>query len=453
MQSKFWLLLSAILYTVPANACAVFLYFFRSELMRIFQYWAMAELAFAVYRFFEYQRVNTELIRNPIPEGEEVRVLLERILSLRDDVNAREFLSGWFLGCPTENIKRGNMIEFLSYAFYHRSFGELSSSHRAEIEGHLERAEEAWGLSFPEGYEEGLEFMAHNREPLRAVHHPLALYVWGHCVALLTGIVMRCLGFEKKQSLEPLLHYWYRPPLVQETESANNKRRQVPRIFVHGLGIGITPYLGFIHMLLEGHNEAMVVVELGHIALRIQRKIPSADEVVDAIVGIHKEHSLGPAQYIGHSYGSLIIAGLTRRFPEVVSSLGLADPVCFLLCLPDVVFNFVYRVPGGENFFMAFCDWARWFFCSREMQVAQVLCRGFDWHKLHLWIDQMPSQAVVMLAGKDKIVPAKEVKRYLEKHDVNVLYYPNYQHAEYLFRPSSQRAFLEALSKSCFASS
>ena len=34
---------------------------------------------------------------------------------------------------------------------------------------------------------------------------------------------------------------------------------------------------------------------------------------------------------------------MVRTHRERVSALGLADPVCFLLCLPDVVFNFVYR--------------------------------------------------------------------------------------------------------------
>ncbi|CAI7853422.1 unnamed protein product, partial [Closterium sp. NIES-53] len=61
------------------------------------------------------------------------------------------------------------------------------------------------------GVDESVRFMAHTREPLRAIIHPLAFYVWGHIVGLLTAAAMRLLGFSK-QTAPNGIHYWFRAP-------------------------------------------------------------------------------------------------------------------------------------------------------------------------------------------------------------------------------------------------
>ena len=90
-------------------------------------------------------------------------------------------------------------------------------------------------------------------------------------------------------------------------------------------------------------------------------------------------------------------------------------------------------------------DWARYLMCSREIQVAQALCRGFDWHALHLWADQVPPHTAVLLSGRDNIVPARMVHDYLKQHGVAVEWHADFHHAELLFRPAAQRSFLNAL--------
>ena len=177
-------------------------------------------------------------------------------------------------------------------------------------------------------------------------------------------------------------------------------------MFVHGLGVGLTPYLAFVRRLMHYQAGPLVVVELRHIALQIHATIPTIDSLVEDLFSIHHCHALGPATYIAHSYGSLLVSRLTKVHPHLVAGLGLVDPVCFLLCLPDVVFNFFYRTPTDWG------DWGRWYLCSKEGQVARVLCRGFDWQVLQLWGDEMEGRrVVVMLAGQDSIVPAAKVKR------------------------------------------
>ena len=101
--------------------------------------------------------------------------------------------------------------------------------------------------------------------------------------------------------------------------------------------------------------------------------------------------------------------------------------------------------PQGKEWRERAVDWARFLMCSREIQVAQALCRGFDWHTLHLWADQCPPCTAVMLSGQDNIVPAPAVRDYLRQQGVAVEWHQDFHHAELLFSPAAQRVFLNAL--------
>ena len=247
----------------------------------------------------------------------------------------------------------------------------------------------------------------------------------GYTVASFSGGVLRLLGFQKHRSASGRVTYWFRPAL--EAQPLTPPQR--PCVFVHGLGVGLAPYLAFLRRLSRCHAGPLVVVELRHIALQLRTTLPTIDSLVADLLSIHARHALGPATYIAHSYGSLLVSRVAKVHPHLVAQLGLVDPVCFLLCLPDTIFNFFYRTPGDWG------DWGRWYLCSKEGQVARVLSRGFDWQALQLWGDEMEGRrVVVMLAGRDSIVPAAKVKRHLEGANIPVVYNADFRHAEYLGR-------------------
>ncbi|CAI7783802.1 unnamed protein product [Closterium sp. NIES-53] len=106
--------------------------------------------------------------------------------------------------------------------------------------------------------EEGIGFMAHTQEPIRAVVHPLFVYAWGHMVAWLTWMCLALLGFRRHLSPSGLV-YFHRPGWKEhkgnkahkaEAEAESGAEGYDAVVFIHGLGIGLTPYLAFIHMLL-----------------------------------------------------------------------------------------------------------------------------------------------------------------------------------------------------------
>jgi hypothetical protein len=145
---------------------------------------------------------------------------------------------------------------------------------------------------------------------------------------------------------------------------------------------------------------------------------------------------------VSNSYGTVLTAQLLHDpvLSPRISSILFIDPIPFLLHLPGVAFNFVYREPRTAN------EWQLWYFASRDADVSRALSRHFFWAENVLWKEELEGRRVgVVLSGSDQIVNAKEVRKYLtgeedvtsggemsrwwEKDGLEVLFYPDLDHA------------------------
>ena len=113
---------------------------------------------------------------------------------------------------------------------------------------------------------------------------------------------------------------------------------------------------------------------------------------------------------ISHSYGTVLTTHILHDpdLSPMVSSTLFIDPIPFLLHLPTVAFNFVYRTPRTAN------EWQLWYFASRDADVSRALSRHFFWAENVLWKEELECRRVaVVLSGDDQIVNSEEVRRYL----------------------------------------
>lgn len=137
-----------------------------------------------------------------------------------------------------------------------------------------------------------------------------------------------------------------------------------------------------------------------------------------------------------HSYGTVITTHIFHdpHLSSLVAGTLLVDPIPFLLHLPNVAYNFVYRKPRTAN------EWELWYFASRDADISRALSRHFFWTENVLWKEELEGKKVgVVLSGEDQIVNAEEVRKYLtgqeemtqrwEKDDLEVLFYPGLDHA------------------------
>jgi len=246
--------------------------------------------------------------------------------------------------------------------------------------------------------------------------------------------------------------YWYRP---------HRSRTKLPIVFIHGIGIGLLPYIPFLRELaLQDPDVGIIAIEVLPICMHITEQPLARDAICDAITRILSGHGLRRIVLAGHSYGTAISAYLLRRqwdrplIPptittpliqqptpgsanhvsnrvnangdssdsgDLIAATLLMDPIPFLLHYPAVAYNFIYRQPRYAN------EWQLWYFASRDADIARALSRHFFWFECVLFREDVLSSAgaaggegersvmpvAVSLAGRDQIVDAPAVHAYL----------------------------------------
>ena len=289
--------------------------------------------------------------------------------------------------------------------------------------------------------------------------------------------------------------YWYRP---------HRSPTKLPILFIHGIGIGLYPYVAFFRELAaQDPDVGILAVEILPISMHITAPPLARDDMCAALMRILDAHGLHRVVVAGHSYGTVIAAHLLRRqqgtTPQgaeqpaqddnhtnvgdttitptnanepIIAAMLLIDSIPFLLHHPAVAYNFVYRYPRHAN------EWQLWYFASRDADIARALARHFFWFENILFREDVMGagpaagekkpHVAVSLSGCDQIVDAHAVWGYLtggeeEQQQVDsgssdpprrwardgleVLYFPKLDHATVFDARADRAALLEVLSR------
>jgi hypothetical protein len=75
--------------------------------------------------------------------------------------------------------------------------------------------------------------------------------------------------------------------------------------------------------------------------------------------------------------------------------------------------------------------------------MTATFCRQFYWSDYNLWPEHLPQHTLVSLAGKDRLCPAENIKRWLADHtNAKVMWEPDMRHAGVLTRMDYQQVVL-----------
>ena len=270
--------------------------------------------------------------------------------------------------------------------------------------------------------------------------------------------------FSLKQTPSRMLSYWHRP---------HTSKSRLPILFIHGIGIGLYPYVNFLAELNHANEEDEIDGEVGIIALEIMCisfRITTApmgkEEMCGDIQKILEKHGWDKCVLITHSYGSVISTHLLRT-PATASMIGpvlLIDPVSFLLHLPDVAYNFIVRKPRRAN------EHQLYYFASMDMGVSHTLARHFFWSENILWKQDLQGRlATVVLGGQDLITNTQAVGRYLtqdgapdprddswkerawEGRDLDLLWFESLDHAQVFDSKNNRRKLVDVVREYCLS--
>jgi hypothetical protein len=193
-------------------------------------------------------------------------------------------------------------------------------------------------------------------------------------------------------------------------------------VFIHGIGIGLYPYVNLLAQLDSRLNSGsssddlvgIIAIEIMPVSFRITHSALNKDEMCEEILAILKYHKFHQPVLVSHSYGTVITTQLLKS-PELADQIGpivLIDPISILLHLPDVAYNFTRRKPQRAN------EHQLYYFASMDMGVSHSLSRCFFWSENVLWKNDIGHRPVtVSLAGQDLIVNTRAVGDYLASHN------------------------------------
>ncbi|KAI0341006.1 alpha/beta-hydrolase [Trametopsis cervina] len=420
-------------------------------------YYALVEAVFYLGVYLPRSHLLQLPAQHPAPltRAEREALFAKCFVRMRD----AELATGWFHFAAADAIRRENVLEWLLWALFSSPKDALLEDWEEELEGYVKIVERLLGRTLDEGLNEKISCMKVTMDPVVSLHRPLLWYSIVWIVDLYTAIYLFSYGFEHKtmwnwysyfpprllsafsqRSPDPRLSYWYRP---------HRSTTKYPLLFLHGVGIGLWPYTPFITELMQNDPDVgIIAVENYPISMRISPPPLSRTEMLEALHIVLSTHGFDKYVVCGHSYGTVVAAHMLRdpMTSQHVAGLVLVDPIPFLLHLPSVAYNFVYRVPRTAN------EWQLWYFASRDPDIARALSRHFFWAENVLWKDDLKEQRVgVVLSGKDQIVDAEEVRRYLTEEEtpnetwrsadgrMEVLWYPHLDHAQVFDHPQHRK--------------
>ena len=250
----------------------------------------------------------------------------------------------------------------------------------------------------------------------RAMAKPLWLYVllrggqW-----LIAEVHMRCLGFRPKTYGRLRFWIWENPKKTFDEPAL---------VFIHGLGLGLLPYIGWMDDFLEASKSrpAIIVPDLYYLSMAppieiaVRGGIPDSTAHVAAIEAAILEHS-PTADFFVHSYGSVVASWLLHDRPHLIRALAMAEPVAVLIHHARVCRSFLYDL-SHEHKKVSLYKALVHRLVATDPGVVHVLMRHFWWFESTIFLEDLhnlPQPILLILSEFDEYTPSfKILNRLLE---------------------------------------
>ncbi|EPQ59444.1 hypothetical protein GLOTRDRAFT_109691 [Gloeophyllum trabeum ATCC 11539] len=371
-------------------------------------------------------------------------------------IDFRNCLRIWFGKAPWSQIHTQEVYAWLYWSIFNEALpplDSLSPAQRAALDDALNMIEMRTGSTIPRGSNPDIKPILLTLDPVNVSFRPLVWYLF--VTAANYSIRKWCqYGWGAQFGRYKNMEYMVRVP-----EGWSPATGPHPIVFLHGLGLGLTQYKLFLTHLHETFPDRPLLVPLQpQISqdifhprfLKPMGRHEMADTLAELLKSLNwvrdvsnedsdseketsdEERSKG-ITLLSHSNGSYVHGWMLKSHPEMVYRSCFVDPVTFCSWEGDVCYNFLYRpCSNGLELIMRY-------FVGTELGVANLLQRHFDWSSNSLWYEEIPNardpaRTMFLLGGKDAIVNAERVKRYLRSHGIRkgLWYDPKGRHGQAL---------------------
>jgi hypothetical protein len=202
-------------------------------------------------------------------------------------------------------------------------------------------------------------FAKYSSDPLLGIAtYPLGFHV---LVLGLTEIPLRVMMFKRgfeRRVMGPVAYYFHPGANANEDGEMINDQSErddgdetlqnTPIVFVHGIGLGLLPYLPLIDALL-GTGRPIMLPEIPFVSgfrpFQSPNGVLPPAVVSSTMTAMLASHGFLKATWMGHSYGTTWLSYMCKYAPKTVAALLFLDPICFCLHVPYLTKQFVYMRP------------------------------------------------------------------------------------------------------------
>jgi pimeloyl-ACP methyl ester carboxylesterase len=353
----------------------------------------------------------------------------------------------YYKSVPFDQLSKDKMLKWVSYHLYYRNAFQLTNDEMENSKIVLGKIENKIGITFLDQGDPNVYFLKFGANHIESNYIPYTVSAALQVVKFSVYNVMRVCGFKKYRTKKTNILYFYH----------HNDQNTETIVFIHGLGIGFTPYLTFLLELKTKANLLVIVLpNISNMDYRVGYGEPTEDKLFpccanwrEAFKSIMIAHNIKEVNILAHSFGTVILAILLRDpwINQRVKKRIYVDPVCFIdECYK--IYRYINDPHDGRGGIFAIISN---FLVYRDIHVRYATQRFLYGPEFYIYdYDSMNNDNnLVVLSKNDNLVPSETLYRRFSKHNIPCLLVYDAFHAD-IFSGSIFKDVLSSVSNFVF---
>lgn len=326
------------------------------------------------------------------------------------------------------NIPRNKMFKWTTYYLYFKSLWQLNDFEKENANHILNKIEEKLNLTFPDTENPHLYFLKFGGNRVECHYRPAFVDLILNGVKHCAYASLRLHGFKQYEMEQSNMKYFY----------YNNPKNKKTVLFIHGLGLGVTPYLSYLYKIKDKCNIiAPILPNISNMDNRsIFQKInvdaffPSYEIIREDFKEMLNYHNIDSIDVIGHSFGTIMM-GILIKDDELANKFNkkvFIDPVCFI-DKSYQIFKYINEQGNADDSItnvvfnmLVYYDINIRYITQRYLYGPEFWILDFD--KLN------NNKSLIVLSIKDSMVPSKSIYKRCCKYNVPCITVNDAQHAD-----------------------
>jgi hypothetical protein len=376
-------------------------------------------------RYFE-SPIDNEWIENFILEEMQVDELKTWISNSISYSNSTD--NKYYSEVPLEKVPRNKMIKWTCYYLFYKSMWQLTTEEINHGEEVLKKIEKKIEITFEDFDDPDIYFLKFGNNKFECKYRPMVAYAGLSILKHIAYAKMRWNGFQMfTMEKSGMTYFYYKNPTVDKNI-----------MFIHGLGIGITPYMTYLTELKKlGSVIVPILPNISNMehnslfsSITEETFFPSYDTLRYDFNKMLDVNEIDSIDVIGHSFGTIIMGILIKsaEFSQKMDKKVFVDPVCFI----DRSFKIFRYINEPGNSQDGIVNSVFNLLVYNDLYVRYVSQRFL--YGPEFWIMDYTKlnshDSLLVLSNQDSMVPSNSIYQRCKKYHVQCIRVDNAHHAD-----------------------